>query len=146
MKVKDYTVTLTVNATPSEVFQHINNVAAWWTDEWKGQSKKLNDTFTVQFADMHISTQQITEFIPDQKVVWLVTKSNLSFITNKSEWTNTSIRFELSTQGNTTKLVFTHAGLSPDIECYKDCCKGWDYYIKGSLHKLLTEGKGTPGL
>lgn len=146
MKAKDYTAILTVSATPAEVFQHINNVTAWWTDELKGQSKKLNDQFTVQFADMHVSTQQIIEFVPDQKVVWRVTKSNLSFIKDKSEWTNTTIHFDITLQGNKTQVVFTHVGLKPGIECYKDCSKGWDYYIKGSLYKLLTEGKGTPGL
>lgn len=146
MKAKDYTAIFTVSASPAEVFQHINNVTAWWTDELKGESKKLNDTFTVQFADMHVSTQKIIKFVPDQKVVWLVTKSKLSFLTDESEWTNTTIHFELSKQDVKTQLVFTHAGLSPDIECYKDCSKGWDYYIKRSLFNLLTEGKGTPGL
>ncbi|MDB5258660.1 MAG: ATPase [Chitinophagaceae bacterium] len=146
MKAKDYTAILTVNATPQEVFQHINNVTLWWTDELKGQSKKLNDVFTVQFADMHVSTQKIIELIPDQKVVWLVTDSNLSFIQDKNEWTNTSIHFDITSQQNKTQLQFTHVGLVPEVECYKDCTKGWDYYIKGSLFKLVTEGKGTPGL
>jgi hypothetical protein len=146
MKAKDYTTTLTVDATPQEVFDHIHHVTAWWTDELKGQSKKLNDVFTVQFADMHVSTQKVIELIPDQKTVWLVTDSNLSFIKDKKEWTNTTIHFDISRHHNKTHVQFTHVGLIPDIECYKDCSKGWDYYIKGSLYKLLTEGKGTPGL
>ena len=146
MKNQDYTATLTVDASAKEVFNSINDVTKWWTDELKGSSKKLNDEFTVQFADMHVSTQKIVEFLPDKKVVWLVTASNLSFITQKDEWTNTSISFEIVEQGNKTQLTFTHIGLVPAIECFKDCTKGWDYYFKGSLFKLLTEGKGTPGL
>ena len=143
---KNYTATLTVEASPKEVFRCINEVTKWWTDELKGQSKKLNDTFTVQFADMHVSTQKIIEWVPDQKVVWLVTDSNLSFIEDKSEWTNTTIHFDITQSNNKTQLLFTHAGLVPEIECYKDCTKGWDYYIKGSLLKYITTGKGTPGL
>jgi len=146
MKNQDYTATLTVDASAKEVFNSINDVTKWWTDELKGSSKKLNDEFTVQFADMHVSTQKIVEFLPDKKVVWLVTASNLSFITQKDEWTNTSISFEIVEQGNKTQLTITHIGLVPAIECFKDCTKGWDYYFKGSLYKLLTEGKGTPGL
>ena len=146
MKNQDYTATLTVDASAKEVFNSINDVTKWWTDELKGSSKKLNDEFTVQFADMHVSTQKIVEFLPKKKVVWLVTASNLSFITQKDEWTNTSISFEIVEQGNKTQLTFTHIGLVPAIECFKDCTKGWDYYFKGSLYKLLTEGKGTPGL
>jgi hypothetical protein len=146
MKKQDYTATITVDATPQEVFNNINSVTKWWTDELKGNSQKLNDEFTVQFGDMHVSTQKLIEIIPDKKVVWLVTDSNLNFIKQKDEWTNTTIHFDISTQNNKTQILFTHVGLVPQIECYKDCTTGWDYFIKGSLFKLLTEGKGTPGL
>ncbi|WP_026209754.1 SRPBCC domain-containing protein [Cytophaga aurantiaca] len=146
MKNKDYSIELIVDKPIHEVFNSINTVAAWWTDDIKGSTEKLNDVFTVQFADMHISTQKIIELIPDKKIVWLVTDSHLSFLKDKSEWTNTEIHFELSRSNNQTHILFTHVGLVPNIECYKDCTKGWDYYVKGSLYKFLTEGKGTPGL
>ena len=45
-----------------------------------------------------------------------------------------------------TQVLFTHVGLVPQVECYDGCTKGWDQYIKGSLFKLLTKGKGEPGL
>ncbi len=35
-------------------------------------------------------------------------------------------------------------GLSPEVECYEGCVKGWDQYFKGNLFKLLTTGKGQP--
>lgn len=146
MKNKDYSIELIVDAPIKDVFRNINNVAAWWTDDLKGSTEKRNDVFTVQFEDMHTSTQKIVECIPDQKIVWLVTDSHLSFLKNKSEWTNTEIHFELSRTNNKTHVLFTHIGLNPSIECYKDCTKGWDYYIKGSLYKFITQGKGTPGL
>jgi hypothetical protein len=146
MEKQDYTATLTVDATPQEVFKNINTVTKWWTDELKGNSQKLNDEFTVQFGDVHVSTQKLIEVIPDKKVVWLVTDSNLSFIKQKDEWTNTTIHFDISIQNNKTQILFTHVGLAPQVECYKNCTAGWDYFIKGSLFKLLTEGKGTPGL
>ncbi|MBC7451096.1 MAG: SRPBCC domain-containing protein, partial [Cytophagales bacterium] len=98
------------------------------------------------FGDIHVSTQKLIEVIPDKKVVWLVTDSNLNFIKEKDEWTNTTVHFEISKQDTNTQINFTHVGLVPEVECYTDCTKGWDYFIKGSLFKLLTEGKGTPGL
>lgn len=146
MNNNNYSTTLTIDAHAHEVFNRINEVDKWWTDELKGSSKKLNDEFTVQFADMHVSTQKIVELIPSKKITWLVTASNLSFIAHTDEWTNTSISFEIKEEDNKTILVFTHTGLVPSIECFKDCSKGWDYYIKGSLFKFLTTGKGTPGL
>lgn len=146
MNKENYTAKLIVDASANEVFNSINSVTKWWTDDLKGSLQKLGDEFTVQFADMHVSTQKIVEFIPDKKVVWLVTDSDLSFIKEKNEWTNTTISFEISTNGNKTQIDFIHDGLVPQIECFKDCSQGWDYFIKGSLFKLLTEGKGTPGL
>ncbi len=35
-------------------------------------------------------------------------------------------------------------GLVPEIECYNDCVKGWNFYVNESLFKLMTEGKGIP--
>jgi len=145
MKDKNYHVTLAVNASAKEVFKNINRVTKWWTDDLKGSSQKLNDEFTVQFGEVHVSKQKLVELIPDKKVVWLVTDSKLNFIRDKQEWTNTKISFELSRNEDQTQIHFTHIGLVPQVECYNSCTKGWDYYIKGSLFKLLTEGKGTPG-
>jgi hypothetical protein len=146
MANKDYTISLTVDAPAKEVFRNINSVTKWWTEVLDGGYEKLNDEFTVHFGDVHESTQKLVEFIPDQKVVWLVTKSRLNFIKDKQEWTNTKISFEISEDSKKSQVRFTHFGLVPEVECYKDCTKGWDYYIKGSLFKLLTEGKGTPEL
>ncbi|MBC7888717.1 MAG: SRPBCC domain-containing protein [Ferruginibacter sp.] len=145
MNKQDYTVSITVNATAQKAFESINNVSKWWTENLEGSSQKLDDEFTVRFDDVHVSKQKLVEIIPDKKVVWLVTDSKLNFIEDEKEWTNTKISFEIMNQDNKTQINFTHFGLVPEVECYKDCSKGWDYYIKGSLFKLLNEGKGTPG-
>jgi Activator of Hsp90 ATPase homolog 1-like protein len=145
MEKQDYTVSISVNATAQEAFKAINSVSDWWTGNLEGSSKKPGDEFTVRFGDVHVSTQKLLEVIPAKKVVWLVTDSKLNFIEDKQEWTNTTISFEITVHDNKTQINFTHFGLVPNVECYKDCKKGWDYYIKGSLFKLLTEGKGMPG-
>ena len=145
MKKQDYTASITVNATPQEAFKNINSVTKWWTEDLKGSSQKLNDEFIVRFGDVHMSKQKLVEVIPDKKVVWLVTDSKLNFIEDKSEWTGTKISFELSNLEDKTQVNFTHVGLVPKVECYESCVQGWDQYVKGSLLKLLTEGKGHPG-
>jgi Activator of Hsp90 ATPase homolog 1-like protein len=145
MKKQDYNASITVNAPANEVFKTINSVTKWWTEDLEGRFQKLNDEFTVRFEEIHMSKQKLVEVIPDKKVVWLVTDSKLNFVEDKYEWTNTKISFEISNQNNKTKINFTHFGLVPHVQCYEGCTKGWDYFIKGSLFKLLTEGKGTPG-
>lgn len=145
MNKQDYTASIAVNATPQEVFKKINSVTKWWTEDLNGSSQQLNDEFTVRFGDVHVSKQKLVEVIPDKKVVWLVTGSKLNFIEDESEWTGTKISFELSNDDGKTQIHFTHIGLVPEVECYIDCTRGWDHYIKGSLFKLLTDGKGSPG-
>jgi hypothetical protein len=145
LKKQDYQVSITVDTPAREAFKSINNVSKWWTEDLEGSSQKLNDEFTVRFDNIHVSTQKLIEVIPDKKVVWLVTDSTLNFVKDKHEWSNTKISFEIVEKGGKTQINFTHIGLIPEVECYDNCSKGWNYYIKGSLFKLLTERKGTPG-
>ena len=144
MSSSDYTTTITVDKTPKEAFNAINNVRGWWTEGLEGATQKLNDEFTVQFGKVHVSTQKLVEVIPDKKVVWLVTKSNLNFIKDKQEWNNTTISFEIAQKNDKTQLKFTHHGLLPDIECYDACSNAWGGYIQNSLKSLINTGKGEP--
>jgi hypothetical protein len=146
MSTSDFSASLLVDQTPEEVFNAINNVQEWWTNDVTGNTQKLNDEFTVHFEAIHVSTQKVVEVIPGRKVVWLVTDSSLNFLKNKSEWTGTEISFEISNHDTKTHINFTHLGLVPQAECYQACSQGWDYFIKGSLFRFISEGKGTPGL
>lgn len=146
MQEQDYHTSITVDVTAQEAFESINSVSKWWTENLEGSSKKLNDEFAVRFGDVHVSRQKLVEVIPDKKVVWLVTDSKLNFVKDKHEWTNTKISFEIAEKGGKTQIHFTHIGLVPGVECYNGCTSAWGQYIKGSLFRLLTEGKGRPEL
>jgi hypothetical protein len=146
MSSKNFSTYILVDKSPSEAFLAINNVRDWWTENVKGNSQKLNDEFTVQFGDVHRSTQKLVEVVPDKKVVWLVTDSNLNFIKNKEEWTGTKICFEIAEKDNKTQVRFTHEGLVPEEECFDACSNAWSEYIHESLLYLITEGEGKPTL
>ncbi len=136
-----YTVTISVDQTPEEVFDAINNVRGWWTGEIEGDTDKLGDEFTYRYQDIHYSKQRITELVPGKKVVWKVLEAKLNFVKDKEEWNGTEINFDIARKGNKTELRFTHAGLVPHFECYDSCSDAWGFYIRGSLKNLITTGK-----
>ncbi|MEO5892520.1 MAG: SRPBCC domain-containing protein [Ferruginibacter sp.] len=145
MKKHDYNAIIKVNATTQEAFKAISNVPGWWTTIFEGRSEQLNDIFTVRFGETFI-TMKIIEIVPGGKIGWQVIDCYKHWLKDKKEWQNTIINWGISTVDNTTLISFTHIGLVPGIECYKGCEKAWDFYIKESLFKLLTEKEGIPEL
>jgi hypothetical protein len=143
MANKNFHRSITVNESAEEVMKKISQVNKWWAKKTKGKTEKLNDKFTVDFGETFVDFQ-ISELIPNKKVVWKVTDCNLHWINNKKEWNNTEVLFEISEKKNLTQIDFTHFGLVPGLECYKDCEIGWTEHITNSLVKFINEGKGMP--
>jgi hypothetical protein len=144
MKTQDFSITVTVDQSPKVVFDAINNVSGWWSEEVQGNSQKLNDEFTYHYRDVHSCRMKLIEVIPEKKVVWLVLENDFNFTTDKTEWVGTKVIFEISRQDNKTQIHFTHEGLVPAYECYDACVNGWTRYLQGSLVDLIKTGKGQP--
>jgi hypothetical protein len=144
MSNQDYTISFLVDNTAEEAFKAIQNVRGWWTERVDGDTAKLNDEFSVQFWDVHYSKQKLIEVTPYSKIVWLITESKLTFIEQEDEWTGTKIVFDISQKAGQTEVRFTQIGLTPQVECYKDCSNAWGGYITGSLKSLIETGKGKP--
>jgi len=141
MENQNFNAVFLFDQSAKEVFDAVTNVRGWWSETVEGGTHDLNDEFIYRYADLHYSKQKLTEVIPDKKVVWLVTDSNLTFVDNKTEWTGTQVVFEITEKAGKTQLSFTHVGLSPQVECYKACSGGWGFYLQ-SLCALITTGKG----
>jgi uncharacterized protein YndB with AHSA1/START domain len=144
MKDQNLTITFTVDQSPEEVFDAINNVRGWWSGDIDGSTDKLGEEWTYRYKDVHRSTQKITELVPGKKVVWHVTDATLNFVKDKTEWNGTDIVFEIKSKDGKTELRFTHIGLVPTFECYGGCSGAWGFYINDSLRNLITAGKGQP--
>jgi hypothetical protein len=153
MTTSDFTTTILVDQTLAEAFHAVNNPRGWWSEEIEGSTDKLNDEFKYHFEDIHRCQLKVIESIPGKKVVWLVMSNyfkpgifnnNDGFTNDKSEWTGTKICFEFSEKDDKTEIRFTHLGLVPEYECFDVCSNGWTHYIRESLLRLITTGKGQP--
>jgi hypothetical protein len=144
MNTQNYTHTFTMPRTAQEVHDAICRVSEWWTINTEGPTHAEGEEFTVQFGEVHLTKQHITEMLSGRRIVWKVTEAHLPWLNDKEEWKGTEIVFEITPAKNGVQLDFTHIGLTPQVECYAQCEKGWDYFIGTSLFKLITEGQGMP--
>jgi hypothetical protein len=147
MKNNGYSAVIEVAQNAPKVFESIITVPKWWSKDFQGNSARLNDEFIIHHPGQHYSKQKLIEVVPDRKIVWLVTESNLDWIrSDRQEWTNTKMVFDITTAGDKTILHFTHEGLVPEKECYATCERGWDIVIKDWLHHFITTGKSAEGM
>ena len=141
---RGYSTSYTVEQSPFEIFAAVLDVAAWWTGEIDGPRADIGAEFTYRHPPQHYSRQRIVELEPGRRVVWLVTDSELAFVSEPAEWTGSEIVFEITPAGSGTELRFTHVGLVPDVECYGACSTAWRHYVDVSLRSLITTGTGAP--
>jgi len=149
MSEASYTTAVTIAKPPAEVFDAINDVRSWWSEEVDGDTNRVGAEFAYRGHDdadtvEHRSRIRVEELVPGERVVWRVLDNYMSFIDDQSEWKNTEIRFELFPSHGGTELRFTHVGLVPSYECFDVCKDAWGLYIRESLPAFVTSGKGFP--
>lgn len=146
MKTEDFSTTLVVEASPAAVFNAVNNVRGWWSENIDGDTGSLDSEFAYHYEDVHRCKMKITELVPNKKVVWTVLDNHFKFTQDQSEWKGDQIIFDISQSNGSTHLAFTQKGLVPAKECYQVCHDAWTHYIQDSLKQLILtgEGKATP--
>lgn len=152
------TATMTVANSPEEVFAAVTRVSEWWSENLIGDSANLHDEFvftddsayageTVREAHKGIrfARFQVIEVVPGRRMVWHVVDSDLTFIDDRDEWTDTKVVFDITADAAGTTLHFTHEGLTvAESSCFEACSRGWTFYISTSLPQLVTTGTGQP--
>lgn len=144
MENQNFTSTILVDKTPTEAFNAIQNFRGWWSEDIEGETDQLGETFFYHYQDIHLCKIKLIEKIQDQKLVYQVLANEFSFTEDKTEWVNTKMIFEISNQGEKTKVKLTHEGLTPKDECYNICNDAWTGFIQNSLKNLINNGKGQP--
>lgn len=137
---------LSVSVSPEKAFEALTKkIPFWWTEMFEGVSDLEGELFTVRFGPSVFKTMRVEELIRNKKVVWFVTDTLIDIpeLSNKTEWLNTKIVWELLTEDINTQIRITHFGLNPNIECYGICSTGWRQFCD-SLKSYLEKGNGTP--
>jgi hypothetical protein len=144
MNTQDYSTSILVDQSPEAVYNAINNVRGWWSEEIEGPTNQLKKEWFYHYKDIHLCKIKVVELVPNKKVVWQVMENHFSFTNDKKEWVGNRIIFDISKEGDMTKLTFTQEGLTSFYECFEVCRDGWNNYINNSLYKLISTGKGEP--
>jgi len=140
-KTTHFTTRFVVDQSPDAVFSAISSPRCWWSGDHEGDPKAVGDIFVYRYEDLHRSTQQVTELVPGERVVWTVVDCQLNYIDDVTEWTGTSIEFDIRRIGTKTEITFSHVGLTPAVECFESCTNSGSRLIQGSLKEFIETGR-----
>lgn len=140
-----FTTGFTVAQPADVVMEAIANVRGWWSEGIVGSAQREGDRFIHTYRDVHRCEIQVVAIEPGRQVAWTVLDNHFSFTSDKSEWIDTQIVFELTAKGSGTEVRLTHIGLVPTYECFEICQDGWTTYM-ASLKRLIETGKGEPNV
>jgi hypothetical protein len=144
MSSKDFSTTIVVDQSAKEVFDAVNNVRGWWSEEIEGDTDQPGAIFDYHYEDVHRCKMKIIEFVPNERVSWRVLENYFNFTEDRTEWTGTTIVFDITPENGRTRLRMTHQGLVPEYECFDICRDSWTNYIQQSFRLLVSTGKGKP--
>jgi uncharacterized protein YndB with AHSA1/START domain len=136
----DYQKTIRVDATPDAVFDAVttaDGLSAWWTHA-EGSGDAGNELrFSMSAPDpLLVFVDAATR---PTSVRWTVTECRF-----EPEWVGTHPTFTITAvDDGSSDVLFTHVGLTDDLECIDMCTRGWDHYL-GSLRAYVETGHGHP--
>jgi len=140
----DFTVTLTLTASPgtvSQLFTSADGVSRWWGPT-QGDAA-VGGTLVTSFGEHGVNAMRVREAGPS-RVVWeSIGPDNGKATGHTREWLGTTMEFDIVPAGAGTELRFRHAGLTPQLECWRACVDAWTYFT-ASIQAYAETGTGTP--
>jgi len=135
----DFEATMTFNSPPAAVFEALttaSGLASWWAPV--SGSGLAGGELTFVFGGQPV-VMRVDEAERPSVVRWTTVASE-----PLPDWVGTVISFDISPdQNGGSRLHFRHAGLTPRLECFTECRKGWEQYLP-SLVGYVDSGHGNP--
>ncbi|MEU4194072.1 SRPBCC domain-containing protein [Kribbella sp. NPDC026611] len=115
----------------------IPGLAAWWTEDTTGDSAP-DGVIAFRFAGAGGEgfDMKVLESVPGKLVRWEV-------VDGPPEWIGTTIRFDLSQDGDYAIVLFKHEGWREPVEFMHHCSTKWASFLL-SLKKYVETGAGDP--
>ncbi|HVU94231.1 MAG TPA: SRPBCC family protein [Puia sp.] len=129
------TVDIEVAKPVADVFAHVLDFANWWPEDFVGPALQAGSEFIFRIGDSHYSTNQVIEYVPNEKIAWITTSSRRS--TDDFDWTGTKMIFELTPKGDGTVLTYTYDGvvLEDEYDRLQQIC---DVCIKKMFYEFVS--------
>jgi hypothetical protein len=137
-KPAKYAVEIELAKSANDVFEHLIDLSKWWPEEFEGESIKLNSEFILRTGGTHYSKNKVVELVPDKKLVWLAIDSIRT--TDNFDWTGTKMIFELTPQGDHTRVKFIYDGVVLEDE-YDRLVEICDMTVKDLFYNYITGNK-----
>jgi len=142
MKSTNYTHELTVAATASVVYQALSrNLGIWWGISNEGVNR-IGDTMTVRFEGIKSHWGfQASELVEAKRIVLTCIEDTHIHEGPAGpvldEWKGSRLVMDITEESGSSRIHFTHEGLTPDLSCYDVCVAGWNHYMGKGLEDYL---------
>lgn len=145
----DYVCKVMIEGPAGAVYDALTTAAGlqgWWTTTCE-VGERVGTLLIFRFGATY-NVMQIEKLEPAAEVRWRCLEQfhhAPGQLARSDEWVGTTLQFRLAspTPGRTL-LEFEHTGLTPGLECYTICERGWDHFLKHSLKNYIETGKGQP--
>jgi uncharacterized protein YndB with AHSA1/START domain len=114
----------------------LRGLAGWWSPVTGSGVAGGELRFTHQQVDALVISVDTAD--RPRSVAWTVRRYTLN-----PEWAGTHITFLVHPDDGGSTLEFQHQGLTPQLECYEHCSRGWDHFLP-SLRDYVETGTGSP--
>ena len=146
--MKSYHCDVEIAAPAAAVFEAITSergLKSWWTATCEAGTG-VGSRATFRFGKTY-NVMRTEKLSPNKEVIWqcLEQHHEAAELKQKDEWAGTHVKFRLESRSpSATLLHFEHEGLTPELECFQICERGWGHFIKKSLKRYVETGQGEP--
>ena len=130
-----YRTSFDVAADPDEAFRIASRPSLWWGEMIHGPSSGVGDRFEWNVPGVHFTAFEVTTFDEPNQIVWEVLDSGNDH--EATEWIGTHVEFTFAPSENGTTVTFVHRGLTPWLDCFGACSRGWDHHLDVGLRAYL---------